>query len=796
MKKLLFFCCLIGINFGYAQIISIPDINFKNELVAASSNYQVARDTNYNWMTIDSNNDGEIQVSEAQNVAYLYLNDRLISSTQGINEFSNLLYLDFSANSVSTINISNLTQIEILHISDNNLSNINLSNNINLKEFFITNNNLNSIDVSSNTQLEKLYCNQNNLSTLNVNSNISLSNLDCSQNSISTIDVVANVNLSNFNCGNNNFSTIDVSSLTNLITLNCKGNSISSINLNNNAELRYLFCESNTLNNLDCSQNTNLINLSCNDNLLSELDLSANAFLNQLKCQDNTTLGYINLKNGNNVNFVYGSFSNFSNIQNSVNVCVDELNSDLTNFINSQTINAVFTEYCSLSPAQHNEITGNIRLDSNNNGCDNGDFVVPNKMVIANNGTEQFATFTQEDGTYKMYTNQGNFTTTLSTNLPPYNNLTPTSYAHNFTDFNQLFTADFCLIPNQNQNDVEVSILPLNNARPGMLAKYQLIFTNNGNTTISGDIQFNFDDSKLSFQNANPATSSENGNTLTFDYSNLLPFETRTITINFMAFAPPTVVLDDVLEFTVSITPITNDYSPNNNTYSYQQTVIDSYDPNDIHILEGSLISFSQKDKFLHYALRFQNTGSAIANNVVVKNILDDKLDWSTMELQTTSHPCRVVISNGNEVEFIFENIQLTDADTNEENSHGFIAYKIKPINTVQVDELIPNQADIFFDLNEAMPTNVANTKFVNTLALADENLLEFNIYPIPSNSTLNVNSTSKISQIEIYSSLGQLILKNNNKKNITVSSLEKGFYFCKVTAISGSVGIKKWMKN
>ena len=796
MKKLFFFCCLIGINFGYAQIISIPDIQLKNELVSASSSYQIARDTNYNWMTIDTNNDGEIQVTEAQNVAYLYLNDRLISSTQGINEFSNLLYLDFSANTISTIDISNLTQIEILHISDNNLSNINLSNNINLKEFFITNNNLNSIDVSSNTQLEKLYCNQNNLSTLNVDSNISLSNLDCSQNSISTINVVTNVNLSNFNCGNNAISSINTNTLSNLITLNCKGNSISNLNLSNNIELRYLFCESNNLTSLDCSQNFNLINLSCNDNLLLVLDLSSNAFLNQLKCQDNTNLSYINLKNGNNNNFVFGSFSNFSNVQNNVSVCVDELNSDLTNFINSQTTNAVFTEYCSLSPAQTNEINGTIHLDANNNGCDNADFVAPNKMVITTNGTAQFATFTQENGQYKMYTNQGNFTTNLSANLPSYNSLSPNSYTHNFTDFNQIFTADFCLIPNQNQNDVEVSILPLNNARPGMLAKYQLIFTNNGNTTISGDIQFNFDDSKLSFQNANPAISSSNTNSLIFDYSNLLPYETRTITVSFMVFSPPIVLLDDILDFTANINPISNDYTPNNNTYSYQQTVVDSYDPNDIHILEGSQISFSQKDKFLHYALRFQNTGSATANNVVVKNILDDQLDWSTMELQTTSHPCRVAISNGNEVEFIFENIQLADADTDEENSHGFIAYKIKPINTVQVDELIPNQADIFFDLNEAMPTNIANTKFVNALAIADENVLNFNLYPTPTSDVLKIKSPFEIKTIEIYSTIGQLVLKNSKQKSITISTLSKGFYLCKVTAISGEVGVKKLFKN
>jgi len=798
MKKILLIIVLFVSAFSNAQIVNIPDTNFKNALLSANTLNLIARDTNYNWTTIDTNNDGEIQESEAQNIAYLYINDRFISSLDGIDKFTNLLYLDCTANSISNLDLTSNTSLDVLRASNNNISFLNIASNIYLKELFCANNSLTSIDVSSNTELSKLFCNNNGLTNLNLSSNLDLTNLDCSSNTISTLNVDLNTELTNFNYANNaNTGSINISTLTNLITFNCEQNSMNTLDITNNIELRYLFCSSNILNSLDCSFNINLINLACDNNNFTELDLSSNPSLNQLKCGNNTALDYINLKNGNNDSFVFGNFSDFEVLPNLNTVCVDELNSSLTTFINSETLGTiVYTEYCSLNPANNNEINGVVKFDENLDGCNSSNIAIPNKLISTSNGTDSFGTFTQQNGSYLLYTNDGYFSTSLTTTLPNYVDVTPSSQANNFVGFGNMFTANFCIAPNQVGNDVSISLIPLNQARPGFNALYRIVYSNNGTAQVNGSISLVFDDSKLNFSTANPEEDSIAGNVLTFDYENLNPFETRTIDLVLNVFTSPTVNIDDELEFTASINPTSGDSSPSNNIFVLNQTVVGSYDPNDIHVLEGSQIMFTKKDESLHYVIRFQNTGTADAINVVVKNVLDSNLDWSTLELETTSHQSRVAIKNENEIEFIFENIHLPDSTTDEPNSHGFIAYKIKPISSIAVDQLIPNKVDIFFDLNEAIETNTASTKYVNTLTIVENNLLKFTVYPSPTKNILHIEAKNNIETIEICNHLGQLVLKATNQNTIDVSNLITGFYFVRIKDENGNSGVKKIIKQ
>jgi len=60
--------------------------------------------------------------------------------------------------------------------------------------------------------------------------------------------------------------------------------------------------------------------------------------------------------------------------------------------------------------------------------------------------------------------------------------------------------------------------------------------------------------------------------------------------------------------------------------------VIGAFDPNDINVLEGSEILYEEADNYLHYVIRFQNTGNAEAINVRVENLLDERLDWSSFQ--------------------------------------------------------------------------------------------------------------------------------------------------------------------
>lgn len=98
-----------------AQIVTIPDPNFKAKLIANG---------------VDTNADGEIQESEALNVTGLYLDNANISSLQGIQSFSNATSLWCSYNPLTEINLCG-TAIAVVFCNDNpNLTTINLKNNV------------------------------------------------------------------------------------------------------------------------------------------------------------------------------------------------------------------------------------------------------------------------------------------------------------------------------------------------------------------------------------------------------------------------------------------------------------------------------------------------------------------------------------------------------------------------------------------------------------------------------------------------------------------------------------------
>lgn len=80
-----------------AQIVNIPDANFKAKLLAANtSNNFIAKNLQGVNVAIDTNNDGEIQLSEAQNIGELSFagslsyNMNTITSIIGIKSFTNL----------------------------------------------------------------------------------------------------------------------------------------------------------------------------------------------------------------------------------------------------------------------------------------------------------------------------------------------------------------------------------------------------------------------------------------------------------------------------------------------------------------------------------------------------------------------------------------------------------------------------------------------------------------------------------------------------------------------------------
>ena len=170
----------------------------------------------------------------------------------------------------------------------------------------------------------------------------------------------------------------------------------------------------------------------------------------------------------------------------------------------------------------------------------------------------------------------------------------------------------------------------------------------------------------------------------------------------------PAVNGGDILNYAANIVGLNTDETPDDNTFGLNQTVVNSFDPNDKTCLEGNTINPSMIGKYVHYKIRFENTGTFPAQNVVIKDLIDTtKFDLSTLQMTDASHNCFTRINNTNKVEFIFESINLPFDDA---NNDGYVVFKIKTKPTLTVNSTISNVANIYFDYNFPIVTNTATT--------------------------------------------------------------------------------------
>ncbi len=434
-----------------------------------------------------------------------------------------------------------------------------------------------------------------------------------------------------------------------------------------------------------------------------------------------------------------------------------------------------------------NRIKGRIKFDRNANGCDINDPYLTDISVKNVNGATTYSSSTRpyDDSTFNLVADSA-LNTVSVTGLPSYFTVTPASQSFTFSSPSTAFLGDFCVTANSSVNDLEIVLIPLFNVVPGLPAFYNIYFKNSGSTNLSGQITFQFDNSKMSFLSSDPNPNTVTANTMVYNYVNLFPFESRLIrNVKFQVAIPPTVDSGQVIPFTGSITPVVADNTPTNNIAIVNQTVVNSQDPNDIIVHEGAEITLAQAQQgYLHYTIRFQNIGTSEAINIKVLNDLDAKLDWSTFKLISTSHNCRVKNTN-NHNEFLFENINLPGT-SEEALSHGYISFKVKPISTIAVGNVIPNEASIYFDFNAPIATNVASTAIIPNLGVDNFAFNAFKFYPNPVKNTLSVSNASTIDAIEITSLIGQTMWSekiNALQTEINLSAFTNGVYFVKVTS-------------
>ncbi|WP_461639703.1 C10 family peptidase [Labilibaculum euxinus] len=286
--------------------VYIPDANFEQALIDEE-------------IDTDGVINHQILISDAESVTDdLRLENRNISSLEGLGAFKNIQRLYCEGNQITEIDISENKELYDIRCEDNQLTELNVSKNTKLKTIKCRSNQIEKLDIRNNIKLEYLSCSGNPISSLNVtnntalktlnfnntqlkyinlNDNIELIDLGCDGNKLEELDVSKNTKLTELDCDDNLLTGLDLSQNTSLIKLWCRRNQLIDIIFSQNSTLTILECESNKLKSLDFSKNGALIEVDCSLNELTSLDASNNHDLTDLNCESNQ-LFHLDMRNG------------------------------------------------------------------------------------------------------------------------------------------------------------------------------------------------------------------------------------------------------------------------------------------------------------------------------------------------------------------------------------------------------------------------------------------------------------------------------------------------------------------
>jgi uncharacterized repeat protein (TIGR01451 family) len=363
-----------------------------------------------------------------------------------------------------------------------------------------------------------------------------------------------------------------------------------------------------------------------------------------------------------------------------------------------------------------------------------------------------------------------------------------------------MITYNFPITITNNYNDLAIAIIPSNAPRAGFQYQNKIVYTNLGNQTIaSGNLNFNHD-AAVTIASVSQTGTTNIPNGFTYNFTNLLPFETREITVVMNVPSLPTVSIGQLLVNTTSISSSLTEITLTNNNSTSTQGIIAAYDPNDKMESHGEQILFSSfsPNDYLTYTIRFENTGNATALDVRVNDLLDSQLDETSLIMLSTSHPY-ILDRVANNLSWTFNNIQLPPSVENTDIGKGYITFKIKLKPGFAVGDIVPNTANIYFDTNPAIVTNTFNTQFVaalGNLAFESGSLI---MVPNPATDFVQIylqNNSESIKSILIHDVLGKTIKSienvNSNQTQVTTSELSKGVYMIEITTDNGLKQVKK----
>jgi uncharacterized repeat protein (TIGR01451 family) len=280
----------------------------------------------------------------------------------------------------------------------------------------------------------------------------------------------------------------------------------------------------------------------------------------------------------------------------------------------------------------------------------------------------------------------------------------PEQFTKQFDGSNEIYNQNIALRVVPNVNDLAVSLTPLTLLRPGRIVKYGLTGYNAGTTTIAAGVLTFIKDHSLSYTGFSKPPAYQSGDSVYWNFSTLAPFDSLNIQIDLIAAVD--ILNRTPLNHVLDIKPVAGDSTPANNHVFFRHIVVNSIDPNckSNNMADSMPLASVKAGEYIYYTIQFQNTGTASAIDISVRDTISDKFIDSTMEIVRVSHPVKFSMKS-KVATWDFFNINLPDSNTNEVLSHGYIQYRIKAKQNLAVGDYIDNTAAIYFDFNAPVIT-------------------------------------------------------------------------------------------
>lgn len=182
----------------------------------------------------DLNNDGKIQVSEAELITFIECGGKGITSIEGLEQLENLIDLRLNDNALTDVNLSVLPKLEVF--------------------WGFRNPALVSVNVSGLTNLKYFHCYESAISALDLSACVNLMECNIQFTQMASIDVSACAPLQTLNLEACPIESVDVSNKTSLWYLNVRGNGkTKNLKVNGCSSLQELYFDNTVVESVDAS---------------------------------------------------------------------------------------------------------------------------------------------------------------------------------------------------------------------------------------------------------------------------------------------------------------------------------------------------------------------------------------------------------------------------------------------------------------------------------------------------------------------------------------------------------------